>query len=184
MLLDFHIDKAIAATAYLIERQGGADSMFYVLKKLYYADRTALIRWGAPITGDEFASLKKGPVVSGIYDLLKGKGTPQDLKTWNEVIDRRGNTIRLKKQADQGLLSEREKEVLDESRRTIEGIKSVLISTWLHEHCPEWEDPGDSSIPIDPSTILRKANKTEEEIRRIEHANEELRTLSRLLGTR
>jgi hypothetical protein len=184
MLLDFHIDKAIAATAYLIERQGGADSMFYVLKKLYYADRTALINWGAPITGDEFASLKKGPVVSGIYDLMKGKGAAQDLSMWNDVFERRNNTITLKKHPDEGLLSEREKEVLDNSRKTIEGIKGVLISDWLHDHCPEWEDPGDSSIPIDPSTILRKANKSEEEIRKIEHANEELRTLSRLLGTR
>jgi len=184
MLLDFNIDKAIAATAYLIERQGGADSMFYVLKKLYYADRTALISWGAPITGDEFASLRKGPVVSGIYDLMKGKGVPENLKMWSDVIERKGNTITLKKNQDQGSLSEREKEVLESARKTIEGIKGVLISEWLHANCPEWDDPGDSSIPIDPSTILRKANKSEEEIRNIEHANEELRTLSRLLGTR
>jgi hypothetical protein len=184
MLLDFDINKAIAATAYLISRQGGSESMFILLKKLYYADRSALIKWENSITGDEFASLEKGPIVSGIYDLMKGKGSPRDLALWNEAIKRDGNTISLKNYSDAGVLSEREKEMLESSRQTIDGIKGVLISTWLHENCPEWQNPGNSSIPIDPSTILRKANKTEEEIREIEHANGELRTLSRLLGTR
>jgi uncharacterized phage-associated protein len=180
MLLNFNIDKAIAAASYLLERQGGKDSMFILLKKLYYADRTALIRWGAPITGDKLASLEKGPVVSGIYNLLKGIGTQKDLVKWNDVIKRAQNTILVRKQADDGLLSEREKQVLEESRRTINGIHGS-VADWLHKHCPEWTDPGRSSRPIDPSTILREAKKSEEEIRRIEEANEEIRILRRLV---
>jgi hypothetical protein len=58
------------------------------------------------------------------------------------------------------------------------------IPKWLHDHCAEWEDPGNSSIPIDPSTILRIAKKSEEEILRIEKANEEIRVLKLLLGAR
>ncbi|HEY6348326.1 MAG TPA: hypothetical protein VI636_02850 [Candidatus Angelobacter sp.] len=54
MFLDFDIDKAIAATAHVIEREGGNDDMFCLIKKLYFADRTALIQWGKSITGDKF----------------------------------------------------------------------------------------------------------------------------------
>ncbi|MHB8218572.1 MAG: Panacea domain-containing protein [Candidatus Sulfotelmatobacter sp.] len=184
MLLEFKIDKAIAATAYVIERQGGTEDMFPLVKKLYYADRSALIGWGNSITGDAFASLKKGPIVSGIYDLLKGIGPVQHQIQWNNVIQRREPyAIVLRKEPNKGVLSEREKEVLEESRVTINAIRGS-IPKWFHNHCPEWEDPGDSSIPIDPSTILRVAKKSEEEIRRIEESNEEIRMLNLLLGVK
>jgi hypothetical protein len=184
MLLDFDIDKAIAATAYLIEGKGGADDMFCLVKKLYFADRTALIRWGKPVTGDKLASLAKGPIVSGIYDLLKGDGPEEDQIRWNDVIVRkRPYTIVTRKTPNKGVLSDREKEVLDESRKTIDAIRGS-IPNWLHKKCPEWTNPGRSSIPIDPSTILRLANKSEDEIRRIEEANEEIRLMNYLLGAR
>jgi hypothetical protein len=184
MLLDFDIKKAIAATAFLIEREGGTEDLFYLVKELYYADRTALIRWGKSVTGDSLASMERGPIVSGIYDLLKGRGDERDQIEWDDVIQKgTGYSYVLRKQADGGVLSEREKEVLDEARRTIKAIRGS-IPKWLHKHCPEWTNPGTSSIPIDPSTILRVAKKSEEEIRHIEEANDEVRLLNLLLGTR
>jgi hypothetical protein len=184
MLLDFDIDKAIAATAHVLERKGGSDDMFCVIKKLYYADRTALVQWGKSITGDKLASLEKGPIVSGIYNLMKGKGLEPDQIRWDDVIVRlEPFTITTRKPANKGVLSEREKEVLDDAAQTIDEIRGS-IPKWLHKHCPEWTDPGKSSIPIDPSTILRLAKKSEEEIRRIEEANEEIRLMNYLLGAR
>src|SRR5580704_14506559 len=107
MLLDFHINKAIDATAYLIECKGGPEDMFCLVKKLYYADRSALIRWGNSITGDSLASLEKGPIVSGIYDLLKGKGRQKDQIEWNDVIQKQDQFgVVLRKKPDQGVLSE------------------------------------------------------------------------------
>jgi hypothetical protein len=182
MLLDFDIEKAIAAAAYLVSKQGGKESMFFLVKKLYFADRSALINWGNSITGDELASLPSGPVVSRIYDLMKGIGTERNLKLWNDAIARQGNTISIKHYPDDGSLSEREIEALEKSRRTIDGIRGIKVSDWFHKNCPEWTDPGRSSIPIDPSQILRIANKSEEEIRQLEHANDELRILNCLLG--
>ncbi|MGB8031156.1 MAG: Panacea domain-containing protein [Terracidiphilus sp.] len=183
MLLDFDINKAIAATGFLLEREGGSDDMFPLLKKLYYADRLALIEWGQPITGDKLASLAKGPIVSGIYDLLKGKGSEEDLIKWNNFIHRRQPyTIELRKAPNQGILSKREKRVLEESRTIIDAIRGS-IPAWFHEHCPEWTDPGRSSSPIDPSTILRLAKKSEEEIQRLEEANQEIRFLKYLMAS-
>jgi hypothetical protein len=184
MMLDFKIDKAIAATAYLIERKGGSEDMFPLIKKLYYADRNALIQWGNTITGDAMASLEKGPIVSGIYDLMKGKGKELDQIKWNNVIQRKEPyKIVLRKQPNTGVLSKREIEVLEVSREMIDAIRGS-IPRWLHKHCPEWRDPGHSSSPIDPSVILRSANKSEEEIRRLEKTNEELRFLNYLLAPR
>ncbi|TAM82045.1 MAG: DUF4065 domain-containing protein [Acidobacteria bacterium] len=183
MLLDFEINKAVAASAYLISREGGEQGMFVLIKKLYYADRLALIKWGRSITGDSFASLAKGPIVSRIYDLLKGKGAENDLIEWNDVILRKGNKITLRKRAYTGALSQRELEALDEAAETINGIKGS-IADWLHKNCPEWQDPHGSSKPIDPSQILRVAKKSEEHIRRVEEDNEEIRFMNYLLGTR
>lgn len=183
MLLDFDIQKAIAATAYLIQGGGGAEDMFYLVKELYCADRSALINWGKSITGDSFAALEKGPIVSEIYDLLKNNGSEKNQIQWNDVIRRDEFSISLRKQADMGVLSEREMQVLDEARKTIKAIRGS-IPKWCHKNFPEWTDPGKSSVPIDPSTILRLAGKDEEEIKRIEEANEEIRLLHYMLGTR
>ncbi len=184
MLMDFSINKAIAATAYLIERQGGEENMFPLLKKLYYSDRSALIGWGNSITGDSLASLEKGPIVSTIYDLLKGKGSEENLILWKDAIERKPQfTIVVRKEPNKGVLSRREIDVLEESRVKINAIRGS-ISDWLHKQCPEWTNPGRSSSPIDPSTILRLANKSEEEIQRIEEANEEFRFLKSVLSFR
>ncbi len=183
MLLDFDIKKAIAAAAYLIEQQGGKESMFVLIKKLYYADRSALLQWGKTITGDSFASMDQGPVVVTIYDLFKGKGSRGNLVEWNNVVQREGNTVTLRKSTDKNILSEREIELLEETRRLINRVPGK-IAKWIHQNCPEWKDPRGSSIPIDPSVILRLAKKSEEEISEIEKANDELRRLNYLLGTR
>lgn len=183
MLLNFDIKKAIAAAAYLIQREGGAEDMFYLVKELYCADRSALIKWGKSITGDSFASLEKGPIVSEIYDLLKDNGLEKYQIQWNDVISREEFKISLRKQADVSVLSEREMEVLEEARKTIKSIRGS-IPKWCHRNFPEWTDPGKSSVPIDPSTILRLAGKSEEEIRKTEEANDEIRLLHYMLGTR
>jgi hypothetical protein len=186
MLLEFDIKKSIAATAYLVNKQGGSDAMFFVLKKLYYADRTALIDWGMSITGDELASMDSGPVVSGIYDLFKGRGLQKNLAEWNDAILRIGNTVSLKKLVTLDVLSEREIETLDKAGEIIEGVrrKGSSVAEWLHGECPEWENPNGSSIPIDPSVILRKAGKTEDQILETEKANEEIRFMNQILGAR
>lgn len=182
MLLNFDIQKAIAATAFLIQRQGGTENMYTLLKKLYYADRIALVKWGNSITGDKLVSMDKGPIVSKIYDLFKDKGTETNLIAWKAVISREDNyKIVLRKEVDMGVLSEREMEALEESRNKIDKIRGS-IGEWLVKNCPECEHPKGTSKPIDPANILRSAGKSEEQISKIEEENEEIRILNYLLG--
>jgi uncharacterized phage-associated protein len=185
MLLDFDIDKAIAAVTFLIQKEGGEVDMFLSLKMLYLADKEALINWGKTITGDSFYSLPKGPILSEVYNLFKGTGQRENQEKWDSHFTQLvKNTVRPLRDGDVGLLSEREAEVLESARKRINEIAPWAVAKWLHDTCPEWTDPHGGSIPIDPSTILRNAGKSEEEIRAMEESTEAFRFAKYLLNSR
>ena len=175
------INKALAATAYLIQKAGGRYDVFVLIKTLYYADRKGLVKYGRTITGDNFVSMDKGPVVSNIYDLIKGKqipGHPRALAQWRKFIsERESHLLRIKTMPEMGYLSVREMELLDEAFTTISKIPAYWLAEWTHQVFPEWEDPTGSSLPIDPKKILRIEKKSEKEISEIE---EELAAVNQL----
>ncbi len=45
-------------------------SYMKLIKLLYLADREALARWGRPITTDSYVSMKHGPVLSEVLNLI------------------------------------------------------------------------------------------------------------------
>jgi hypothetical protein len=186
MLLEFDIEKTIAAIGFLMSRENGELDMFLSLKMLYLADKQALINWGKPITGDSFVSMPKGPVLSETYNLFKGTNWNHEYqKRWNEFISEKvSHCIYLLKEPDLGLLSEREIEVLEEARNLIHQMVPWTVAKWLHDTCPEWKDPQGSSIPIDPSVILRNAGRSEDDILLIEESNEAARFAKLLLTGR
>lgn len=159
--------------------------MFLGLKTLYVADKDALIQWGKTITGDSPVSMDNGPVLSTTYNLFKGEGPDAEQALWNESISERQNhAVHLLRDVDLGILSEREVAALESARLQIESMPPWRVARWLHDNCPEWQDPHGSSIPIDPSTILRNAGKSEEEIQQIEEANRVVQFAKYLLGPR
>lgn len=162
----------MAATGYVLNKSEGADTVFFLLKTLYVADRTFLLRRGRTITGDKFVSMDKGPVLSILYDLMKGKADPENQTQWSHFFSaREGNDVRLKSLPDLDYLSEAEIEVLDEAIKQIAELRKSgkSISDWCHENFPEWEAPHGSSIPIDPAQILRLQKVPESEISELEN---------------
>lgn len=185
MRLGFDIRKTIAAVAFLMNQEGGQLDMFLGLKMLYVADKEALIRWGKTITGDSFVSLPKGPVLSEVYNLFKGVGPREDQGEWDACFSERVNhLIQMLKQVDVEVLSEREMEVLESARKQINSFAPWEVARWLHETCPEWQDPQGSSVPIDPAVILRNAGRTDEEIQIIENSNLTYDQAKKMLGVR
>lgn len=185
MQLEFDIQKTIAAVAFLTEQQGGQLDMFLGLKMLYLADKESLIRWGKTITGDSFVSMPKGPVLSEVYNLFKGIGPREHQREWDAVFSERVNhSIHPLVSVGVGLLSEREMERLEEARKQINNFAPWEVARWLHDTCPEWQDPQGSSIPIDPDVILRNAGRTQEEIEIIEESNRTYNQTRSLLGIR
>ena len=168
----FDIDKAIAATAYLIQKAGGKYNILFLVKALYHANRSSLVQYARSITGDSLSSMEKGPVVSESYDLMKGskEADPEHLKKWRQFISERNvNTLTIVNPPDYGYLSGRETELLDSAYAAVSSVRGTL-KDWSHKVFPEWEDPGNivRSRPIDPTQILKLEHKSDEEIADIE----------------
>jgi hypothetical protein len=165
----FDIRKAIAATGYLCELNGGDLNVLHLIKMLYAADRTALLEWHRTITGDKFYSMKNGPILSRIYALMCGRIYGSDMAAWQAVFNARsGNTISLKRDPDLGPLSKREKDMLDRAYKKFKDIRVGQLVEFLHTVLPEWKDPGDSSLPINPRDIFLYAGRTKQEVDEIE----------------
>jgi len=182
MLFLFDINKTLAAASFLADCDGGRINVLTLIKMLYRADRAALIAWGRTITGDSYVSMDNGPVLSLLYDLIKGKGNANNQKLWDAYFTKReGHIIRLRKQPEIGYLSKREIEALKVAYREIKSVRGS-IANWMHRNCPEWQNPKGSSKPIDPKNILRLAGKKEVEIQQIEEEVDALRFAKAILN--
>jgi uncharacterized phage-associated protein len=183
VVFKYDIEKTIAAVAYLMQQENGKLDMFLSNKMLYLADKMAFVSWGKTITGDSFASLPKGPVLRNTYNLFKGMGTASNLREWNSYFSETvNNSIRLLRAANVEKLSEREMEVLERARQEVNSCAPWEVAKWLHESCPEWEDPRGSSRPIDPTIILRNGGRTEDEIKRIKRSTETFNELEKMFS--
>lgn len=155
MNFTFNINKTLAAVGYICSRNNGKADILKLVKMLYVADRTALIDWKRTITGDRFVSMNNGPVVSMVYDLIRGKARPQLQQVWAEYVgERKENTIALKKVPDTGYLSDREIKLLCAVFEKISPMSANQLINWLHK-LPEWENPKGSAKKIDPRKILK-----------------------------
>jgi hypothetical protein len=168
------LDKTIAAMAVFANgREGASLDMFLSLKRLYLADRRALISWGNTITGDKMISMAKGPLLSAVYDLFKGKGSAENLRKWRSYFgETSDNMVRLRRSVNLDILSAREIEALRAAQEEIGSVPPNELPAILHQRYPEWEDVGGGSKTIDPATILRKIGRSEDEIRRVEEEAE------------
>jgi len=138
-----------------------------LLKMLYIADRIALERIEQPITGDHYVSMKYGPVLSGVYDLIKGKPIDDALPLWSEYISPSDkNFVYLVKDPGNDELCEEEEEILQEVYQTFGHLDPFHVAEWTHD-LPEWKDPHGSAIPILVEDILKNVGKSEEEIEEI-----------------
>lgn len=165
----FDIRKSIAAAGFLCSLNGGRLNVLHLIKMLYAADRTALLKWHRTITGDKFVSMQHGPVLSRIYDLIRGTAQGPDMAAWAILFNPRyANTVSLKAQPDLGPLSERELDLLRESFAKFAHVPVGKLIDFLHNVLPEWKDPGPSSAPIDPRTILLSAGLSEERVAQVE----------------
>lgn len=151
----FHERKAAQAAARLLRRHGGEMEYFKLIKLMYLADRRVLIETGLPITGDRMVSMDHGPVLSGVYDLIKGEWAGDG--SWNTYVNpRTGHSVSWTGRKDESELSEGERGVLDEVHAEFGGRHWWRLRDETHK-LREWHDPGKSSLPIDPGEILKSA---------------------------
>ena len=165
----FHPHKAVAAAAMFLKMHGKPMKYLGLLKMLYMADRLALKRMEQPITGDRYVSMDFGPVLSGVYDLIKGKPVDDALPFWSESISTRdaNHTVYLLNDPGDEELCEAEEEIIREVYQTCGHYDRFALADLTHDF-PEWQDPHGTSVPISPEDILRNVGKSDEEIEEIQ----------------
>ncbi len=173
-MIDFKFNekKTTQVASLFLKKRGGKMSYMKLIKLMYFADRDALINWDRPITGDTYFSMKHGPVLSNVLDIISNGNDPDNDSYWYKYITSQSNfEIALKegKCPEPDMLNERELEIID-----IIYDKFGAFSRWdlvaiCHDHdlFPEWEDVGDTSKLIEIDEIFRKEKKSEEDIKEI-----------------
>jgi uncharacterized phage-associated protein len=164
------IKKIIDSVNYIVSKNEGRVNYTKLIKLLYLADRKALIEWGFTITGDRYYALKNGPILSKTLDFVKGNAEPEIQAIWDEYFyTDQYSLIGEKTNRPNDSLSEIEIEILKEIDNQYKDFSFSDMIDIVHSQnvCPEWEDPGESSIPIKLEDILRKSGKADREIKNI-----------------
>src|SRR5713101_6250525 len=107
--MGFHlnVEKTMQAIATLLRFHGTKEmSYLRMLKLLYIADRESLKETGRPITGDHIVAMEHGPVLSGVFDLMKGEH--RAWKAWSQHFKKNGYWIEMTDDPGIGKLSKYE----------------------------------------------------------------------------
>jgi uncharacterized phage-associated protein len=128
-------------------------SYLLMLKLLYLANRESLKETGRPVTGDRIVAMEHGPVLSSVYDLIKGEHT--GWAVWSEFIGKKGYRIELLHDTGNGALSKYEIGKLRELTERYSEANEWDMVEIVHA-LDEWKknDPGKSSKPIPFEDIL------------------------------
>ena len=162
----FSIEKLIQSCNYLIKKNGSPLNYTKLIKLLYLADKASLKESSQTITGDKYVSMDSGPVLSKLYDLIKGRCRQNEIQSlWDSRFIRNGYELDIATdRIPQGELSEFEIEILDKIYDQFRTYDFNGMIKYAHNNCPEWKDPNHSSIPIPLKDVLKSLEKTPEEI--------------------
>jgi uncharacterized phage-associated protein len=183
--LDFHldVDKAIQATGVVLRTTPG-ERMNYMrlLKLLYIVDREWLAETGRPITGDRVVATRRGPVLSRVYDLIKGEhvATPR----WAEFLRTDGYHALLVREPGVTALSRPEIAKLREVSERYRNQDEFDRVDITHEF-PEWvrNNPGNSCRPIPVEHILEAVGR-QADLKAIEQDERDRVAFDALFGSR
>jgi uncharacterized phage-associated protein len=186
MQLRFNFEKSLQAAGVLLRLEEGRMSYFRLLKLLYIADREMLAETASPITGDRACAMKLGPVLSHVYNLIKGCEPRFD--DWDHHIRTQGYVVNLANDPGRGKLSRGEVEKLTEVSERYRNQDQWELSD-LTQDFPEWkahwpEGAVSGSYPI-PQEEMITAQNDHESIKTIELVEEEQRArndMDRLFG--
>lgn len=180
-----HEAKRAQVAAFFLMRRGGSLTVLDLVKFMYLSDRESLNRYGFPITWDRPYSLPLGPVPSETYNCIKAE-RGQCGVDWPKLISPRvGNDLRLVNKIDiddLDELSEAEMKILEDVWAKFGRMTAIQLSDWTHHNCPEWTNPGRSSVPIQYEEIFKALGKPEEEIPAlVQHINDQIKINSYLM---
>jgi uncharacterized phage-associated protein len=136
MELRFDFEKSLQAAAYLLHLEEGRMPYLRLLTLMYIAERELLAQTATPLTGDIYKAMEHGPVLSHVFDLIRGKGLRS--AEWEAFIQRSGYAVKLVSEPGRGRLSG---DVIDKLTEVSAryGDKSHWELRDRTEEFPEWE---------------------------------------------
>ena len=114
-----------------------------LMKMMYMADRRSLEQIETTITGDSYVSMKYGPVLSNVYDLIKGQYKDSSVQAlWSTHISPRLNhQISLLKNPGNRKLCEFEEDLIREIYQDYKNYDRFDLAEETHKLFPEWKEP-------------------------------------------
>jgi uncharacterized phage-associated protein len=169
MNLPFDEGKTAQAAAMFLKLRGGQMSYMKLIKLLYLADRTSLLKYGKPITMDRWYSMKHGPVLSNVLSLITDPSwTESSEGTWAQLISAplEDHEVRLLSNTfPNDRLSSAEEKIITEVFDKYGHYNRWDLVELLHkgEIAPEWKEPRQGSrILIALSDVLKTELDPEE----------------------
>ncbi len=162
-----NIEKLIQSVGYILSKYNGVLNYTKLIKILYLCDRKSFSQTGYSITGDSYVSMKNGPVLSSLYDLIKNKSKDIPLQYyWNSKFATDGYNIhQVCTFIPKGELSQNDISILDEIDLQFHDKTYSEMIEYVHDknNCPEWQKTL-SSIPLEKKEILKCLGFTDDEI--------------------
>ncbi len=182
-----NLTKTIQIAQHVLSKTGYRLNYTKLIKLLYLADREALRLWDSAITKDSYASLSQGPVLSGLYNLIKGEYRDGAYQAqWNAFFMKDGYDLIAIHKSELPIdeLSPREMEILDSIEKKYRGWDFRKLIDLLHDGSkfPEWKDPGESSQPLSLEDILRALGRSEDQIKTLMEEEDAFRREEELLS--
>lgn len=186
MNFKFDPEKTVQAAALFLKMHKNSGPMNYMalIKLLYMADRIALNQLARPITGDTYMSMKLGPVLSEVLELInEGPDYNQD-NPWFKWISAPSNyCVELIADPGTGELCEAEEEIIREVDRNYGHLNAFRLAHLTHQIFSEWQEPPPGgAIPIQIEDILRALGKSEKEVKDVQLHLEQENYLDLLLN--
>lgn len=157
----FNEKKAAQVAAFFLMRANSALPVLKLMKLMYLAERSSFVTYGEGISGDRLVSMQHGPVMSITLNLMNGS-TESSADGWDAWIsDRANHEISLADnkrgiQANDLLaLSDADIAILNQTWQEFGRMNKFQLVEYTHQHCPEWEDPDGSMIPMQPMDFFK-----------------------------
>ena len=158
----FKLNKTLQALGLLMKDKGYSDQSTYLklIKLLYIADRESISETGQPITGDRLVAMQQGPVLSGLYHIIRHQGSSPEWKRWFHA-SLSDKTIEMRADPGTDLLCRYEIDKLREVSKRHRNDNRWRLRDITHDF-PEWKNhnPGRSSRPIPVEDLLEAVGRS------------------------
>lgn len=167
--------KAAQVAAFFLFRANGKMPILKLMKLMYLAERASYQEFGEPIIGDKLVSMDHGPVLSITYQHINGEihSVEGGWDTW--VSGRENYDVSLQDpscirspELDLLELCDADIDVMDQTWGQFGHMTKWQIRDYTHEHCPEWQNPKGSMIPMDFQSFFKALNFSDEQAKELE----------------